>query len=1419
MRCFLLIVLLSVAMRLVGQLPVHTLCGTPDALPAHVQQAMRSTGGAVSRSAESREIRLAFDVRQTVLQRLGGDAEQVRWLIYQRVAALSEQFAHDINVRVSVSYIHFWDKPDGYDVQSIFTALRDCRAYWRQSMGQIARDAVVLYDDALPGAAGYAYSFTTCDVEQSYLAVNSLQTPARAYDNLLAHELGHLLGVPHTHSCSWPNGPLDSCYQVEGPCANTTFLSVQRVGYLMSYCSLEGRSFHPQAKSLIGRLAGQACWAYIADRPLAPTLSHPTPQEVLAGQSAYLRVTPPVGASMYHWEWSTDSLFQQQTTTSSGNVPMQALYQLQSGRRYYWRVQASNEFGRSAWSAVGSFLTGRSAAQTTPTALTPRANATDTYPTFRFRSVAGALAYRVRCYNAQGGILWQEITSDTTVTAPLITVGVQEQMWSVSVFTLTDGSLVNGPEALWQGFLTPARTAPSFPSTEVANAPFATLLRTAATTDSVCYTVQWSATTSFNPLAAEKKGMIRPEAFVGLSWLAEKWYSVPSPSLPKGLYYGRVQQGACSQVNKTWTTFGPVQVHQEAQYTVFHHGNSPLPPGQVHEVAVHPLTQEKWLATSEGVLRTPDGSHWTAYTLQSTQGQIPQRVASLAFDRAGHVWTANFQYGISRFDGQRWVLFPLGFDVPENLRGHIQYIAPDDNGGVYFSWGPTQVWYYHPVSRTLRLVLDGATEEHGTVLSLQRDADGVLWMTFTKGIWIYNGQSTQRSGPPAAVWQRTQAQGKPCILGKTPGAGLAWASRAGILLYEKNVWTDVAAPTGSDFQSIVYSDSTLWLVGDGQWMRYHVGRKQWTVLPPFGPSTTAAIDAVGFLWAANQPSATVYRVQMTGLRTTQSIDLSAPSILVLGETTPKVVASASSGLPVALTVTAGNATLSASGILTAHTLGKISLQATQIGDDRYLPAPPIEKNLCVVPARPTVRRDSVQGNILYSSSTQNNQWYWNGSPIVGATQPILRTTAEGYYAVLVTNKDGCPSSAPSPTMEVRFNMAQTLRFVSISTKTVGDAPFEAMITTNSGLPVTLSVVSGPAFLLGERTLRLMGAGKVVLRAQQEGNWQYLPATITYEFCVIPATPVIGQDLAVPRFLRSNALTGNQWLLNDTVLRNATGPTLWANDDGRYSLVVVNTGGCPSSKPAIPVVVAKTQQTIDLPLVAPVVAPTTVTLRASASSGLPITYLVTNGAVQQRDNQLEVLAAGRIGFKAIQAGNDSYQYAEAIGSFCALPPTPSIRRDTAQMRLLYASTPAASEWSHNDTLIHSVQTPYLMADRAGWYQVRTLNTDGCPPSAWSPAMWVGGNAQERSTDVTDLSSGIRLSPNPVQNLLTVRSPAAIVHLSIWDGQGQLVHRVHFATPEQVVQCAVATLPAGIYQCRVTGTDGLVRQMAFVKTHTH
>jgi CSLREA domain-containing protein len=81
-------------------------------------------------------------------------------------------------------------------------------------------------------------------------------------------------------------------------------------------------------------------------------------------------------------------------------------------------------------------------------------------------------------------------------------------------------------------------------------------------------------------------------------------------------------------------------------------------------------------------------------------------------------------------------------------------------------------------------------------------------------------------------------------------------------------------------------------------------------------------------------------------------------------------------------------------------------------------------------------------------------------------------------------------------------VGQTVTFDPLANKTYGNAPFTVSATSSSNLPVTFSVMSGPATVSGN-TVTITGAGTVTLRAYQGGDDTYDSAFADQAFNVAP----------------------------------------------------------------------------------------------------------------------------------------------------------------------------------------------------------------------------------------------------------------------------------------------------------------------------
>jgi DNA/RNA endonuclease G (NUC1) len=90
--------------------------------------------------------------------------------------------------------------------------------------------------------------------------------------------------------------------------------------------------------------------------------------------------------------------------------------------------------------------------------------------------------------------------------------------------------------------------------------------------------------------------------------------------------------------------------------------------------------------------------------------------------------------------------------------------------------------------------------------------------------------------------------------------------------------------------------------------------------------------------------------------------------------------------------------------------------------------------------------------------------------------------------------------------------AQTITFAQPANHVSTDAPFALVATASSGLPVTFTVVSGPATVSGN-TLTLTGtAGSVVIRASQAGNGSFQAAAVVDRTITVTAPVAVAQTI-------------------------------------------------------------------------------------------------------------------------------------------------------------------------------------------------------------------------------------------------------------------------------------------------------------------
>jgi hypothetical protein len=162
------------------------------------------------------------------------------------------------------------------------------------------------------------------------------------------------------------------------------------------------------------------------------------------------------------------------------------------------------------------------------------------------------------------------------------------------------------------------------------------------------------------------------------------------------------------------------------------------------------------------------------------------------------------------------------------------------------------------------------------------------------------------------------------------------------------------------------------------------------------------------------------------------------------------------------------------------------------------------------------------------------------------------------------------ASGLTSALSAAFTVAQggqIVNFGSLSNQTYGVAPFALNASASSGLPVSFSIVSGPASVVNSN-LSILGTGTVTVAANQPGNTNYLPATtVNQSFTVAPSVLTVTANntnqvygAAIPVFTASyNGFVNgdNATILSGSPALSTTATSASSVVGGPYPITVTN----------------------------------------------------------------------------------------------------------------------------------------------------------------------------------------------------------------------------------------------------------------------
>ncbi len=209
-----------------------------------------SNGGeSVEKSAMGECIRIHVEADNSLYQTKNSNVNTTYNYVLAIFAQSAILYANE-NINVTISFLRIWDVASPYGSADPLTDLNN------QGYGKTNGDLVHLLHTF--GLSGVAYVNVICrtDINTGVSGLNGsyANVPTFSWDvEVLTHELGHNLGSPHTHACSWngngtqiddcgnrylaqdgnPNTNPGSCYD-----ADNQILPLGVGGTIMSYCHL-----------------------------------------------------------------------------------------------------------------------------------------------------------------------------------------------------------------------------------------------------------------------------------------------------------------------------------------------------------------------------------------------------------------------------------------------------------------------------------------------------------------------------------------------------------------------------------------------------------------------------------------------------------------------------------------------------------------------------------------------------------------------------------------------------------------------------------------------------------------------------------------------------------------------------------------------------------------------------------------------------------------------------------------------------------------------------------------------------------------------------------------------------------------------------------------------------------------------------
>ncbi len=409
-----------------------------------------------------------------------------------------------------------------------------------------------------------------------------------------------------------------------------------------------------------------------------------------------------------------------------------------------------------------------------------------------------------------------------------------------------------------------------------------------------------------------------------------------------------------------------------------------------------------------------------------------------------------------------------------------------------------------------------------------------------------------------------------------------------------------------------------------------------------------------------------------GSQVAQTITFTPPASPAAYNSSFAVSATSTSGLTVTIGASGVCSILNGTVTMTSGT-GTCTLTASQSGNAEYSAAANVVNLVQASLASQTITFGALSNKtygaapFTVSATTSSGlpASFNSQTPTICTVSGTTVTLASGGQCTIQATQAGNTNYAAATPVNQSFQVtqaSQTLSFGALSNKTYGAAPFTVSAGASSGLTVSFASLTTPVCTVSGTTVTLVSGGQCTIQATQNGNADYAAATpVNQSFQVTQASQTItfgsisGKPYnTAPFTLSASASSGLpvSFASLTTPVCTVSGSTVTLVGVGTCTIQATQTGNADYTA-ATPVnrsfSVTQATQSITFPSIPSQELLTgTVTVSASASSGLPVSFASTTTPVcTVSGTTVTLLEAGTCTIQATQPGNADYAAAAPV----------------------------------------------------------------------------------------------------------------------------------------------------------------------------